>query len=355
MMPFKELERPRVLVIAMSGIGNLLMQSPLWTRLRDVNPTAEIAVLVAPRGTAEVLERNADIATIFRGNPKPSLREWIGMTRSVQRGKFDIGIVTYPGQLVTSSSLLFFGTVKMRIGHRYTFHALKSTGLFLSHALPSPSVHDVIQNLRLLEPLGVSSEPNAARYVFPLGREDHDAAEQFLAKHALEETPLLGIHPGAYKDMEYKRWPTERWIHLGRKLEERSHAKILIFGGPEERALKAAVWNGIGRNTAFEVDLPLRATAALLRHCRCFVSNDSGLMHVAVSQNVPTFGLFGPTDERRTAPFGPHGHVIRAAGTQPTYNVKELWRIRAQRAPDPSLLALSVDHVLLKTHEIVGV
>jgi ADP-heptose:LPS heptosyltransferase len=68
-------------------------------------------------------------------------------------------------------------------------------------------------------------------------------------------------------------------------------------------------------------------------------------MHVAVSQKVSTFGLFGPTDETRTAPWGPFGHVIRAANTSPSYNVARLRQIKKNRNADPSLLALDVNTV----------
>jgi ADP-heptose:LPS heptosyltransferase len=55
--------------------------------------------------------------------------------------------------------------------------------------------------------------------------------------------------------------------------------------------------------------LTLRQTAALIARCKMFVSNDSGLMHVAALSGVPTVGVFGPTDDTRTAPWG-KGHLV---------------------------------------------
>lgn len=336
----------RVLVVAMSGIGNLLMATPMLRALRMTRPRTEISVLVAPRGTAEILERNEDVALLLRGSPKPSLREWLGMVRTAQQQGYGIGIITYPGQLVMSASLLSFGRIGKRIGHRYSWHVLRKSGVFLSDALPVRDVHDVAQNLQLLEPLGIRVDAEAARYSFPLAPEDMAAADAFRAEHRLTEHTLIGIHPGAHRDMDYKRWPEERWIELGTLLAEKDNAYILVFGGPDERTLKEQIVAGIGAHRAQSVDLPLRATAGLIRHCRLFVSNDSGLMHVAVSQEVPTFGLFGPTNERRTAPWGPYGHVIRATGTEPTYDVRQLKKIRQRHEPDASLRALTVQDVV---------
>ena len=69
---YKEIKQPRVLIVAMSGIGNLLMQTPLIKELKETNPTAEISVMVAPRGTKDVLLHNNNIKRVIIGYPKPT-------------------------------------------------------------------------------------------------------------------------------------------------------------------------------------------------------------------------------------------------------------------------------------------
>ena len=44
---------------------------------------------------------------------------------------------------------------------------------------------------------------------------------------------------------------------------------------------------------------------------RLFIGNDSGAMHLAAAAGVPTLGLFGPSDDRLYAPWGPHCRVVR--------------------------------------------
>jgi heptosyltransferase-2 len=50
-----------------------------------------------------------------------------------------------------------------------------------------------------------------------------------------------------------------------------------------------------------ETDLP--ALAGVMAHCRAFVSNDSGAMHLAAAAGLPVTAIFGSTDERGTAPL----------------------------------------------------
>lgn len=354
---FRDLERPRVLLVALSGIGNLLMASPLFRALQDANPTAELDLLVASRGTKSVLEVNPRMRKVLVGSPKPNPRTLWKLAAALRRERYTVGMVTYPGQLISSASLLFLGGIPRRIGHRYSWALLRGSGTFLSDAVPAlplppfsphgpaPSdAHDVVQNLRLLEPLGITVDPRTTRYEFPLTTDDRARADAWLSQHDLGGHTLIGLHPGSYGDLAYKRWPTERFAELGDLLAEQYHATILVFGGQEEQTLKDEVEARM-RARSLAVHAPLRIIAALIARCLCFVSNDSGLMHVAASQSVPTFGLFGPTDERRTAPWGPHGHVLRGPGTQPTYDLGNLRNLRDQRSPDPSLRALSTEDV----------
>src|SRR3989344_1169413 len=53
-------------------------------------------------------------------------------------------------------------------------------------------------------------------------------------------------------------------------------------------------------------DLNIRQTAALISHCNYFISNDSGLMHLASMLNIPVLAIFGSTDPTRTSPIGSH-------------------------------------------------
>ena len=352
---FRDLERPRILLVALSGIGNLLMASPLFRALQDANPTAELDLLVASRGTKSVLEANPRVRRVFFSSPKPNIRALRKLTGILRRERYAVGIVTYPGQLILSAALLRLASIPRRIGHRYSWTFLRDSGLFFSDPVPeaplptftipaSAAAHDVVQNLGLLQPLGITVDPGTARYEFPLTTDDRAHADAWLTQHDLGGHTLIGLHPGSYGDLAYKRWPAERFAELGDRLAERYHAAILVLGGSEEHALKAEVAARM-RAPSVTVDAPLRVTAAIIARCLCFVSNDSGLMHIAASQNVPTFGLFGPTDERRTAPWGPYGYVLRAASTEPTYNVQLLGRIRERNVSDPSLLALSVETV----------
>ena len=61
----------------------------------------------------------------------------------------------------------------------------------------------------------------------------------------------------------------------------------------------------------------LRLLTGLLASCHAFVSNDSGAMHLAAAVGVPIVAIFGPTDERVTAPLGDHDVIVHQVFCRP--------------------------------------
>jgi heptosyltransferase-2 len=129
------------------------------------------------------------------------------------------------------------------------------------------------------------------------------------------DAPLVaGFFPGAAHGPS-KRWPAEHFVQLGRRLLGEHSCRILVLGARDDREICAEVAAGIGRgarNLAGATSLAL--LAALLKHCRVVVSNDSGGMHLAAALGARVVGLFGVTDPARTAPLGTGHRLVLAPG-----------------------------------------
>ena len=120
---------------------------------------------------------------------------------------------------------------------------------------------------------------------------------------------VVGFAPGAAYG-HAKRWPPARVTELIARLARESGVTSVLFGAAGDRdagreiesSLPSDVRaiNAIGRTD-------LRLLAGLIARCAAFVSNDSGAMHLAGAVGTPLVAIFGPTDERVTAPLGGHG------------------------------------------------
>ena len=100
----------------------------------------------------------------------------------------------------------------------------------------------------------------------------------------------VGFHNGANPKWPFKRWP---YFHeLAKKFE-----RVVLVGSLQDKQ------EGFGDNVYdFQGFLPLTDTAALIRVCKLFVTNDSGMMHLADALGVKTYAIFGPTSQTKNKP-----------------------------------------------------
>jgi len=313
----------RVLILSLSGIGNFLMHMPALRAVKEAHPHWHVTVAVAPRGTKELAEHSPYIDQVLELSLKQSFPQHVRSIQILRKQAFSAGIMLSPGQLVKGAAYMAASGIPTRIGHQYPF-IIQHNSLFLTHSIPEDAAaHDIEQNLALIKLLGISV-PREARYELTLPIVNQKEASDILAQLAIPPgRPLVGFHPGSASKFEWKRWGIENFIALGKALIEQKQAHILLFGGPTEADLKEKIKDALSPHASVISHSSLLTTAALQKTCRFFVSNDSGLMHLAACAGVETFALFGPTDERKTGPRGLKSHVIRAAGTQPVYDTEK--------------------------------
>ncbi len=121
--------------------------------------------------------------------------------------------------------------------------------------------------------------------------------------------PILALCPTA--NWQPKTWPAENFINVAMRLP---FQRIAIFGAEHEREQAMPIIAALQQK--FDViDLvgktnPLEAAACLAR-CKLCIANDSGLMHIAAAMDVPTLGLFGPSNDVEYSPHGRHTAFVR--------------------------------------------
>lgn len=93
---------------------------------------------------------------------------------------------------------------------------------------------------------------------------------------------VIGISTGA--GWECRKWPIKYFEELSEYIEKKGF-EVWIFGLPDEKISKGKDFTGRSLKDCIEN----------LKKCRIFIGNDSGLLHLALSLNIPSIGLFGPT------------------------------------------------------------
>ncbi len=123
--------------------------------------------------------------------------------------------------------------------------------------------------------------------------------------------PYAVLHPCATKD--YKQWPVESFARLAEYLAEKGMNVIVTGAGDFDRQTIARLLATANSPLLSLHDrLNPGELIALLSGARLFVGNDTGPTHLAAATGIPTFALFGPTDESLWGPLGDNVRILRS-------------------------------------------
>lgn len=236
-------------ILAMGGIGDMLLLTPVLRALRELNPTARINVFCHDRVRTAVFTLNPNIDSVKLICPIGRLLH--GTTfKNIMDGKFP-----YLAKL-GDGGFIDYGKVGGLMPH-----------LFYSHNLSKI----------FAEVIGITlSQTQIEIY---LSDEEEMRNKQSLSRF---ETPVAINVKGT--SSPNKNWPIERWNDLVRSMADLSFFQL---GLSEEPLVEGAVdMKG----------LPLRDSFARLKCAKAFIGVDSALAHAASGLKVPSVILFGPTN-----------------------------------------------------------
>ena len=157
--------------------------------------------------------------------------------------------------------------------------------------------------LEVLRAAGISSVYNPPE--LPLAEEEKEFVMAWLGKRQLLSSPFVIIHPGASRLHPEKRWP--HFLALARALNDSGYA-IVWAGADSEQEMNRQFAGQVGFDASniFSINM----LAALGRHARFAVTNDSGPMHVLSCSGIPVYAFFGPTSWRRNHAIGQKDNVL---------------------------------------------
>lgn len=309
----------KILITYLTGIGNTIMYIPALRTLHQQLPDAIVDVVVRHQASKEILERFNCCRKIYVFNPSihKTFAQKLHFLRTLRAERYDVNITAFPSNRREFNIISFLIGAKRRIAIRYHVGNFETLEFLQTELVETDeSVHDVDQNFSLLGPLGINTLLcNGKDISWDVNDEENAYAEELLRKLQLTSHDILiGFHPGCNPSQgnSLKRWPTGNFAILGDKLIEAFDSKILIFGDEGETDLKKDIQLSMKYPSIIPENMPLLKIAALIKRCQLFVTNDSGLMHVATAMGVPTVSLFGPSDPKRNAPYGEGHTVIRA-------------------------------------------
>jgi len=293
--PLDPLKTGKLLLLRLDGIGDNVCSWPAIRTLREGLPHTNITLAAGPWAAPlyrecpwldELIIWDSELFGLFRGKGLRWLREDMRLSRILRGWGFDAGI-DLRGDLL-SILPLWLAAPPIRIGQASRGgQRLLTDPLFRRDGNESQRTYDVARHALGLTP---ASAPRVTDWPRPL------ALERALARLSAtgwdRAVPSAALCPGAL--WPWREWPRERFQELARRLKSELGMQVVWFLEKREQASDYALGDPFFCGELDEV-------AAALSLCRGAVSNDSGLMHLAVAAGCRTVQIFGPGDASRFA------------------------------------------------------
>jgi len=288
-----------ILIRGTNWIGDAILTLPAMASIRATYPRAHIAVLAKP-WVADIYRTFSDVDEIIIYEDKYDTPAGVfRLANMLKKKNFHAAILLQ--NAIEAAIIAFVARIPLRAGYNSD-----ARGLLLTHSVKRTKeirkVHQIDYYLGMVKALGCVTVDREMRLETRINLQD---AQNILQKYIPEtNTAIIGIAPGATYGPA-KRWLPDRFAAVADKLSETFPMQGILFGSKADWdvaeevrvAARTKLINLAGKTN-------LQEAIYLISQSGLFISNDSGLMHIAGALNIPTVAIFGSTNPVTTSPAG---------------------------------------------------
>ncbi|QQS37072.1 MAG: glycosyltransferase family 9 protein [Ignavibacteriales bacterium] len=295
-------------------LGDLLAGVSLFRALKEKFPESHITLIVSPFNYPGMV-KNKFIDRIFIFNKKRIFNPvYLFKFRKVLKDDYDMVIVPVVVSISFTSNLISrLANARIRIGAKSLDGKKNKSDYFFTHKViidwrrhPDSNVSE--RSLDIIRPFGINTTNYRSEITFD--KPDEQYADKYIAGLGLERNEfLIGIHAGAGK--VNNRWSLIKYKTLIEKLNAEYSVKIYLTGSKADKEEVSFIVNELDFHVGLFINQEIPRVAALISRSDLFISNDTGIMHVAGTTDTPQVSIFGPTNPFNWAPIGPNKLFVR--------------------------------------------
>jgi lipopolysaccharide heptosyltransferase I len=303
---------PKILIIRLSSLGDILHALPASAGLRASFPDARIDWLVSKKfafllSSVRGIDALHVLDTSALGRLPPDRSRWRqlrDLIANLRAQHYDLSI-DFQGLLKTAVLGLLSGS-KTRLGFSKDLVRERPAHWFYHRTVEGPQtqVHVLVLNQILAELAGARRMP--ASYDFLVSEGDRRYVDSLLMKKQLEDYVVL--NPGG--GWPTKRWGLERYGILAKKIQRELRLQVVVTTGPGEETLYDTIAQHCDGMAPHNFAISFLQLIPLLQKARLFIGGDTGPFHLACALGAPVVGIFGPTSPFRNGPWRDGDEVV---------------------------------------------
>ncbi len=307
-----------ILIIIRHQMGDMLCAVPMMRSIREFYPEADIT-LVTKQSTmfSEIFdEENSPVNKVLLY--EHGFENFINLVKQLRDKNFDLAIVPSSVDFSATNHLLaYYSNSVYKVGVRSKDFDANRISYVLNikndFLWDSRKVHQIERNLDVIRQISIPQPEKTIRLT--VSSKHIEFANAFVKANFPDSGRIVvGLHPGAGKKQNI--WPAERFAELGGMLNVSFKPYFLITEGPNDRQyvedLERLLSNKYGISCVKLKD-SLGNCMAVIKNTGLFISNDTGIMHLASGLGIPTIALFGPTKAEEWGPIGEKMISIQSA------------------------------------------
>ncbi|MSR33324.1 MAG: lipopolysaccharide heptosyltransferase family protein [Phycisphaerales bacterium] len=287
-------ERPRICMVMMSAIGDVVHALPVITAIKRHRPHARITWILQAPGAA-LVNGHKDVDEILIFDRKAGWRGFWNLRQQLKTRPFDVVLDLQCYLKASIITAMCRSPIKLGLDRA---RAKELNWLFTNTKIPAKPLNHVQSHfLEFLDAIEVPSEPLQWN-IGPWTQERAWQAEFFAGM----PKPRVALVAGTSNPL--KDWLPERMRELIDALAAQGLQTILVGGNSaREIALGEMLAQQCAHAPKNALGSGVRNLVSILDGCDLVISPDTGPLHLAVALGKPVIGLYGYNSPTRVGPF----------------------------------------------------
>lgn len=295
----------KILIIDFSLIGDIVMLVPFLKTIKQNAPDAKVTLVCHQWGKSVLSNQGlVDRFVIIRESSFNSLISFLHNIHLLKKSIKRINSSIYDYAIEMKGDLRYilfmhFCQAKRKVSYNYT------GGEYLLTDIVYPSVkagHLVEEKLYLASCLGCEISSNDIYPRLRVGRNQSQKGKIFLHEENINNSFIIGVHPGASR--KNKQWDGFKNLIIRLYRYDPSFCFIIFKGPNEENAVDKIVNHKMLLRADIHIsESDLSDYMGRLSYCDLVICNDSGAGHLAAAYGIPVFVIFGPVLPELSRPY----------------------------------------------------
>lgn len=201
--------------------------------------------------------------------------------------------------------------------------------------------NEIDTNLEIITPLATKTLSQKNKII--LSDAERDTVNEFLKINNC--SPFVLFHLGA-RDKS-RRWPFERFAEVINYINKTYNLPCLLAGGPDDKEVNEQCLELVKSKHNYTIvgEFNLLEYAALCDQATLFLGNESGPLHIAAAQDIPTIALFGP---------GVHGVFYPKSDNSIVHHYFLARGHKQQTMENSTIFTITIDEVKESVDQLLG-